>query len=269
MLVLNKTNDAVKCYTYMLKFEVGGELKYYYGVRCANTRLKLKPSEDLFIKYYSSSLSVKNLLDKGITPISIVIHKQFETRVDACIFESKFLKRVNARNRKDFLNTHDNNNTPFIVCNVGRVLSEDHINKISKAVSSRQSSEEYRRQRREKMKELWATPEFRLKMDKINENFWNGDKGKLLLESRKPTFLGKSHNDLTKQKMSAAAKLLGQNKEWTKARARARAKFSCPICSLQNLDGGNFNKHMGRSHNWSKDECTQFKNDNRSSQQIV
>jgi hypothetical protein len=38
-----------------------------------------------------------------------------------------------------------------------------------------------------------------------------------------------------------------------------RKRYICPICNKENLDGGNFNQHMIRKHDWKVDQCNAFK----------
>jgi hypothetical protein len=44
-----------------------------------------------------------------------------------------------------------------------------------------------------------------------------------------------------------------------KQKALNRKRYECPICYKTNLDGGNFNQHMQRIHEWERSACEDFK----------
>ena len=44
-----------------------------------------------------------------------------------------------------------------------------------------------------------------------------------------------------------------------KQKALNRKRYECPICYKTNLDGGNFNQHMQRIHEWERAACEDFK----------
>lgn len=257
-----KSADKIAPYTYLLKFLIGDEVKYYYGVRYGNIRLKLKPSTDLFVKYFTSSTSVHNLLKQNCMPFEIIIHKIFENEDQACAYEVKFLKRINAKNRHDFINQveHFDNSLPK---NRGRVHSAEHRQRLSEISKELQSSDEYREAKRQYMKQLWSSSEYKKKMKQHNDLFWRGEKGKKLIEKRKqnPTFRGKKHSSETKQLMSQRAKQIGQDKDFCKRRGK-KTLYSCPICNASKLNGGNLNKHMKKYHDWSKESSEIFKKQN-------
>lgn len=261
MIFINKSNNSISAYTYLLKFNVGHETKYYYGVRYGNVRLGLKPSDDLFKKYFTSSKSVKNLIQQNILPSEIIIHKVFENYQDACKFEVDFLTRIGARNRKDFINlvSHFDNSLPYSHSNNGRVLSTDTKIKIGKASSEWQSSEEYKEYRSDQMKKKWSDPEYKKYMLEKNNNFWKGEVGQNHIKTRRPATLGHKHTEETKSQMSESAKIACRKID-CKERASKRKRYTCPICDKSNLDGGNFNSHMMSRHEWDKEACTYFKN---------
>lgn len=259
MIKINKTNDEILSYTYLLKFKIDGEIKHYYGVRCGNISKKLKPSEDLFSVYYTSSKYVKTLLNDGIFPVEIIVHKTFNSYSEASKFEVAFLKKINARNRCDFLNQvdHFDNSLPN---NKGRKLSESRKQQISEISTKFQSNSEYRMLRSSKMKEKWANQNFVEYMRERNNAFWFGDSETLkefkIKRSKYQT--GRLHTPETKLKMSLC------HKEYClkidcRARAMKRKRFNCPCCEITNLDGGNFNRHMMSRHNWDRLESQEYK----------
>lgn len=83
---------------------------YYYGVRYATD---CHPS-DLFVTYFTSSSLVKLHIDIYGNPDIIQIRKTFKSKEDACKWETKVLKRLNAVNRLDFLNKTDRPAPPII-----------------------------------------------------------------------------------------------------------------------------------------------------------
>jgi hypothetical protein len=257
-MLIQKTSDEILPYTYLLKFNVDGYIKYYYGVRYGNVKLGLPPSKDLFVKYFTSSKSVKNLLEGDVFPFEVIIHKTFETSKDACEFEVKFLNRLNAKDRQDFMNLTNNFDNSLPYTNKGRVVSNETKTKISLSSSKLQSSEEYKEFRRNLMLEKWKSPEYLQKMKEKNDKFWNSDKGKEILEKTKKNWIGKKHKNKTKLKMSLSA-IECCSKIDCRKRAMNRPRYVCPICNKENLDGGNFNSHMLSKHEWDKTKCSIFK----------
>lgn len=259
-----KSTDKIAPYTYLLKFLVDGKVKYYYGVRYGNVRRKLKPSTDLFVEYFTSSTSVHNLLQQNCMPFEIIVHKIFENEDQACAYEVKFLKRVNAKDRHDFLNQadHFDNSLPK---NRGRVHSLEHRQRLSQISKELQAGEDYKAAKRQHMKKLWSTPEYKEKMKQHLDAFWQSEEGKRIIHNRRlnPTFKNKKHSPETKQLMSQRAKQIGQDKDFCKRRG-VKTLYSCPICNAPKLNGGNLNRHMKKYHGWSKDATETFKKQNTS-----
>lgn len=260
MIFINRSNNSISAYTYLLKFKINGIQKYYYGVRYGNVRLNITPVDDLFKKYFTSSKSIKNLLDQNILPYEIIIHKTFNCYRDACNFEVAFLTRVNAKERTDFINlvSHFDNSLPYTHSNNGRVLSQDTKDKIGKASSEWQSSDEYKEYRRKLMSEKWQNTEYKEYMQEKNNIFWRGIAGQQHIKNRRPATLGHKHTTETKSQMSISAKI-ACSKIDCKERARKRKRYTCPCCNKSSLDGGNFNSHMIAAHNWTKETCVEFK----------
>lgn len=79
------------CYTYLIKCTVNN--KFYYGVRWAN---KFPPSEDLWVKYFTSSKIVKSLIKEyGKEAFIFEIRKVFAKKNEAIAWEEKVLRRLN------------------------------------------------------------------------------------------------------------------------------------------------------------------------------
>lgn len=257
MEFINKTENQILPYTYLLKFNINNQIKYYYGVRYRNVELNLTPENDLFKKYFTSSKIVKNLLKENILPEKIIIHKTFSSINEACKFEINFLNKLNAKNRKDFLNqvNHFDNSLPM---NKGRKMPKDAKIKIGKASKTRQSSKEYRAKRSKNMSEKWKDDKFKKYMKDKNDNFFKSDDGKKHIERLKTIWINKKHTKSTKEKMSKSAKETCKKIDCT-ARAMARKRYTCPECNKSNLDGANFNSHMISVHLWNKEKCQMFK----------
>lgn len=101
--IKNTTNDRTP-YTYLIGWSKTN--KYYYGRRTAKN---CHPS-DLFVKYYTSSTYVRQYIEMHGIPDIIQVRKTFST-IDECIkWEIKVLKRLNAKNNKNFLNESNSGN---------------------------------------------------------------------------------------------------------------------------------------------------------------
>ena len=89
-------------YTYVITHIPSG--KRYYGSRYA----KHCHPEDLWRNYFTSSLTVKNLIEKdGIESFSFSIRKVFDTVFKCREWESRFLHKINARNNEAWINDHN------------------------------------------------------------------------------------------------------------------------------------------------------------------
>lgn len=67
--------------------------QYYYGVRWGN---KISPKEDLWVKYFTSSKLVKQLISKhGKDSFRTSVRKVFSSKEDAISWEETVLKRLN------------------------------------------------------------------------------------------------------------------------------------------------------------------------------
>lgn len=90
-------------YTYLLKHIPTG--KFYYGCRFAEG---CHPS-DFWVSYKTSSKYVKMLVDEyGSDTFVFEIRKTFDKVIDARMWETKVLKRLDVTHRDDFLNRTDN-----------------------------------------------------------------------------------------------------------------------------------------------------------------
>lgn len=94
-------------YTYIIRFPSG---KVYYGVKYARS---CNP-KNLGITYFSSSNIVKRHIElHGLQNVIFEIRKIFNTVQAAKDWETKVLRRMDARNHPNFLNKHNNNLYPI------------------------------------------------------------------------------------------------------------------------------------------------------------
>jgi group I intron endonuclease len=120
----------MKPYTYYLYHKP--TKTHYYGVRTAKN---CNPSE-LWNTYFSSSKLVKNLIEQyGVNSFDFTVRKTFTTPCDALQWEHKFLSKINAASRSDWLNCHNGGNTfttsQLIPWNKGKTHSDATKQKIS------------------------------------------------------------------------------------------------------------------------------------------
>lgn len=190
---MNKHNQY--CYTYLLGWR---DLDiWYYGSRSAN---KLEPQKDLLFKYQTSSVHVKKFILENGLPDVVKVHKLFETKVDAETYETKFLKKVNAKTSQRWLNK--SNNTFPHVC---YTRTEKHKLLISNAnkgrIRSRELKEKLSKIHNERFQHGAAGPNKGKKFsDEWKRKISESNKGK----HSKPVNLGRQHTDETKKKISSS-----------------------------------------------------------------
>jgi len=89
-------------YTYLIGWSKHN--KFYYGLRHG---VGCHPNE-LWKTYYTSSKYVKEFRELNGEPDIIQIRKIFISKEKACLWEHRVLKKMKAKDRKDFLNQTDN-----------------------------------------------------------------------------------------------------------------------------------------------------------------
>lgn len=122
-----------KPYTYLIGWS--NLNKWYYGVRVSPKDI---PENDLWIKYFTSSKYVKQLITEYGNPDIIQIRKTFRTQKLARKWETKVLIRIKAKKSENWLNKSDgryNGST--------KPKSTEHKNKISIALSGLSKSIEH------------------------------------------------------------------------------------------------------------------------------
>lgn len=235
-------------YTYLLKFKIDNKVKYYYGLRYGNIREELSVKDDFIFNYRSSSNYVKEQIDENNFPYEAIVHKTFYDINEAIDYEVKFLKRIGAAHRGDFLNKVDHWKNNQI--NLGRTYTEEQLNNKSKASRKAQSSAEYRNKRARHAIDRWNNPKFKEYMqNKINN--WKKSLPDDYYAKRTNSFLGKKHTEETLNKM--------RKKRGKQKNPCVKKRYICPCCMKQNLCPSSFNRHMISAHDWHKDKCQNFK----------
>lgn len=78
--------------------------QHYYGIR---HRQGCQPT-DLWVKYFSSSSLVKELIEQyGVDSFDWQVRKTFKDSASALLWEHRFLTRIDAAGREDWLNRHN------------------------------------------------------------------------------------------------------------------------------------------------------------------
>ena len=96
----------ILAYTYLIGWT--NLNKWYYGLRWGNVKLDIKPEDDLWVKYFTSSNHVKQFILENGQPDIIQIRKKFKCIEKAKIWENKVLKKLNVSKSEKFLNKTDN-----------------------------------------------------------------------------------------------------------------------------------------------------------------
>ena len=91
MIEINITmNTSIKPYTYLAIHKSTGY--FYYGVRLSN---KLPAKQDLSILYYTSSNTVKSIIEaEGVDSFNWIIRKEFDDKKQAVFWEYKVIRRL-------------------------------------------------------------------------------------------------------------------------------------------------------------------------------
>ena len=171
----------MKAYTYLIKHIPSGLV--YYGVRSAN---KVDPEQDLWQKYFTSSNTVKQLIeDTGADSFKYEVRKEFDTLEQAAVWETKVLRRCKVLYSEKWMNQ---NVAGYIV------PTTESKKKISDFHKGKPKSEEHKRKISEANKGQKKDPamysaEYRANMSKIKSGKGNA-------------MYGKHHSDETKAKIA-------------------------------------------------------------------
>lgn len=140
--------------------------KYYYGVRYAKN---CHPT-DLWQRYFTSSITVKELRKTLGEPDIIQVRHTFTSKERAIIWETRVLRTMKVVQRSDFLNKNDAQAPPIN----NRIMTQGTKDKISMGNKGKNLTDEHK----QKLRNARAT--------------------------QLPTFLGKRHSNKTKQKLREA-----------------------------------------------------------------
>ena len=169
----------MKPYTYIIKHKPTG--KVYYGFRAAN---KLKPKDDLWKRYFTSSLKIKQLIkETGIDSFEVEIRREFKTKEQAIAWEIKVLRRCKVliddrwinQNIAGYIIPTKESRKKISDFHKGKKKSEEHKNKISSSLKNKP-----------KTSKVYQSKEYREKMSVLKSGTNN-------------SMYGKKHTDETKQ----------------------------------------------------------------------
>jgi group I intron endonuclease len=122
-------------YTYYLYHKPTG--KHYYGVRTA----KDCHPDELWKTYFSTSKIVKSLREQhGDDSFEYEVRKLFETSEDALSWETKFLTRIDAASKDEWLNRH-NGGKNFCTTGIPSwIVGKTHSERTRKKISEKRKS---------------------------------------------------------------------------------------------------------------------------------
>lgn len=207
-------------YHYVYRITNIVENKHYYGSRTSGSVI---PSNDIGIKYFSSSTDKEFMDDQFINPdnYKYKVVSIFDNRLDAIELESKLHFRFDVGNNPNFYNKI--NQTTIAIDFTGRSHTDDAKIKIGIASKERGISDKAKANLKWYSKNRVRTEEERLKMSIAKKGNSNAT-GKRSLETRlkmseskkgKPSnMLGKSHSKSSKIKMSIAKQGDNNPKYW-------------------------------------------------------
>lgn len=133
--------------------------QHYYGVRY---RIGTSPSE-LWTKYFSSSSIVHQLIKEyGLDSFDVKVRKTFSTGAEALLWEHKFLTRIDAASRKEWINRHNGSNKFRAPLHHSEQTKDELRKKITGIKRREETKEKYRqtaKNREQKRRETgWQMP---------------------------------------------------------------------------------------------------------------
>lgn len=269
-------------YTYLIGWSKHN--KFYYGRRTA----KNCHPDEFWVKYFTSSKHVKQFRKEHGEPDIIQIRKIFPNNPTACkIWESKFLKRVNAEHNETFLNAKNGDHkwdmTGMVAVrdidgNIIRVPIDDpryisgELNHVAKGVVAwnKGKTNIYSEETRNKMSGATKNKKGYKHSEETKKKISDGNKGKkvsdetklklsIIAKNRNPTRTGAVLSEETKLKISKS--LLGkpapnkgkpmkmEQRNKLSEICKNRPKKLCPHCERM-FDNLNFSRYHG-------DKCKQ------------
>ena len=189
----------MRAYTYLVKHRPSG--KVYYGVRIKND---IDPIEDLFVKYFTSSKTIKELIAQdGIESFEWQVRREFDDELAAVTWEARVLQRCRVLEHQDrWLNKNAAGRkllTKFgakVISNThkGKPKSEEHREKIRQALIGKNVGRKHSAEAIEKIRASSTganNPMFgKTQSNETKRKIGEANKGKLLGE--KNPFFGKT-----------------------------------------------------------------------------
>ena len=189
----------MRAYTYLVKHRPS--CKVYYGVRIKND---IDPTEDLFVKYFTSSKTIKELIAQdGIQSFEWQVRREFDDELAAVTWEAKVLQRCRVLEHQDlWLNKNAAGRkllTKFgakviSATHKGKPKSEEHREKIRQALIGKNIGRKHSADTIEKIRASSTganNPMFgKTQSNETKRKIGEANKGKLLGE--KNPFFGKT-----------------------------------------------------------------------------
>lgn len=183
-------------YTYFLYHNPTG-FKYYgvkFGKR-ANPELFWVPGG-----YYSSSVKVKELINNyGADSFRAEVRKKFTCVEDAIRYEYKFLRKVNAVSKNDWLNQCAISDKFY--CMMGEEARKASSERMKKQMKNFKPSAESNQKRSNTLKGRVITKETRKKMSEVQKNR-SEEKEQARRDKIRQHAIGRGHSDEVKQSLS-------------------------------------------------------------------
>ena len=215
-------NIIYQPYTYLVGWSEHN--LWYYGVRYAN---KTIPEDDLWVKYFTSSSSVRKLRKDLGEPDVIDIRQKFDSPEKAILWEKTVLRRSNVLNDSKWLNkniggatypVHGENNPNYGGNKgkdnpmYGKSHSKDTLLLLSEANKGKPRSEESKRKQSESVKgennHMYGKTRSEETRKKHSESIKGENNG----------MYGKTHSEEAKRKISESKK------------GKPQEKVTCPHC---------------------------------------
>ena len=207
-------------YTYIIT-HIPTNVKYYGVQYKKNAR-----PEDIGTKYFSSSKSLKRLIEKeGISNFLFEVRKVFDSKEKAIQWEKRFLTRINAAKSTMWFNLHNGGGFN----NGGYKLSEVTREKMSKS-NSKPKSESHRQKLKIHLDNKRKIPVW---TEEMREGLSNRMTGNTIN-------LGRKHGPYSKERRENMSKKLIGNKNG--AGPHAIKIVTCPHCGLEG-GGGNMTRY--------------------------
>lgn len=259
---------------------------FYYGVRYSKTA---KPI-DLWESYFTSSKYVSKFVEEHGDPDIVEIRKEFDCKERALRWESTVLRRMNVVSDERFLNRWDNNmiphnhdgSYPFENAAIQAKVNETLIKQYGArgSASSEIKDKVFKtNKRRYGVHHTLSQPNVKNAREESCMQKY-GEINPFFSRDFQESLENPMHNETHRQ----THKIAMQEKDWSERNEknrqwsmqthgvscvlntpeniekRKRMKRSCPYGCKDNhkFDKGNFTKHMKQFHEWSREQCKEY-----------